>query len=106
MKMRRTEEIKVRLFPEELQELNRVVGRTVFSREQFVRQAILGITITEKPPAEYAEIVRELRRIGSNVNQLLVKARVLGFVEVPKLEETLSLIRRMDDTFTRSFAER
>ena len=90
----------------EFDRVTALAGKIALSREAFVREVLRGTTIAEKPPAEYAEIVRELRRIGSNVNQLLVKARVLGFVEVPKLEETLSLIRRMDDTFTRSFALR
>lgn len=91
---------------DEFDRVTALAGKTALSREAFVREVLRGTTVAEKPPAEYAEIVRELRRIGSNVNQLLVKARVLGFVEVPKLEETLSLIRRMDDTFTRSFALR
>ena len=92
--------------PEELKKVNQIVERTGMSREQFVRCAILGISVAEKPPAEYGEIVRELRRIGSNVNQLLIKARVLGFVEVPKLEETMDMICRMDDVFTKAFARR
>ena len=94
------------MLPEELKEVNRSVERTGMSREKFVRHAILGISVAEKPPAEYGEIVRELRRIGNNVNQLLVKARVLGFVEIPKLEEALVLLRRMDDTFTKAFTGR
>lgn len=96
----------IRLTEEEFDRVTALANATALSREAFVRRVLQGAAITEKPPAEYGEIVRELRRIGSDVNQLLVKARLLGFVEFPKLEETLVLLRRMDDTFTKVFAER
>ncbi len=35
----------------------------------------------ERPPAEYGDISRELRRIGSNVHQILLKSQTLGFVD-------------------------
>ena len=91
---------------DEFDRVTALAGKTALSREAFVREVLRGTTVAEKPPAEYVEIVRELRRIGSNVNQLLVKARVLGFVEAPKLEETMEMIYRMDDVFTRAFARR
>ena len=91
---------------EDFERITALANATVLSREAFVREVLRGASIMEKPPAEYGEIVRELRRIGSNINQLLVKARTLGFVEVPKLEETMDMIYRMDDVFTKSFARR
>ena len=33
------------------------------------------------PPAEYGQIVRELRAIGSNVHQLLLKAIQIKFID-------------------------
>lgn len=91
---------------EDFERITALANATVLSREAFVREVLRGASIMEKPPAEYGEIVRELRRIGSNVNQLLIKARVLGFIEAPKLEETMEMIYRMDDVFTRAFVRR
>ena len=91
---------------EEFDRVTALANATALSREAFVREILRGATVTEMPPAEYGEMVRELRRIGSNVNQLLVKARALGFVESSKLEETLVLLRRMDDAFTKACAGR
>ena len=36
------------------------------------------------PPAEYGQIVRELRAIGSNVHQLLLKAIQIKFIDEVK----------------------
>ena len=88
------------------EEYNRVTAlaqATVFSREEFIRQALRGTTIRASPPAEYVEILREMRRMGNNVHQLLIKARTLEFVDEIMLQETVDMIRHMDRVFTEAF---
>ena len=102
--MQRMKEIKVRFTDDELDRLNSlVVASNAKSREDFVRLALTGAVIRERPPAEYGQIVRELRRIGSNIDQILVKARTLGFVDEPMLVSASRDIRRMDAVFTDVF---
>lgn len=106
MPMKREREIKVRFTDDELDRLNSLVcASTAKSREEFIRLALTDVVIRERPPAEYGQIVRELRRIGSNIDQLLVKARTLGFVDEPMLVEASRDIRRMDTTFTEAFSK-
>ena len=76
---------------------------TVLSREEFIREALRGTTIRQRPPAEYGEILREMRRMGNNVHQLLIKARTLDYVDEIMLQETIDMIRHMDRVFTESF---
>ena len=101
--MRKTKEIKVRMSEDEFDRVTALAQATVLSREAFIREALRGTTIHERPPAEYGEIVRELRRIGSNVQQLLIKARTLEFVDEIMVQETIDTIRHMDRVFTNSF---
>ena len=101
--MRKTKEIKVRMTENEFDRVTAVAQATVLSREAFIREALRGTTIHERPPAEYGEIVRELRRIGSNVQQLLIKARTLEFVDEIILQEIVDAIRHMDRVFTDAF---
>ena len=103
--MKRTKEIKVRFTDDEWVRLNSLVNASnVKSREEFIRLALTDIVIREKPPAEYGQIVRELRRIGSNIDQILVKARTLGFVDEPLLVSAARDVRRMDAIFTDAFS--
>ena len=102
--MRRTKEIKVRMTEEEYDRVTALAQATVFSREEFIRQALRGTTIRASPPAEYVEILREMRRMGNNVHQLLIKARTLEFVDEIMLQETVDMIRHMDRVFTGSFS--
>ena len=93
----------IRLDKDEFERITALAQATVLSREEFIRKALRGTTIRQRPPAEYGEIVRELRRIGSNVHQLLIKARTLDYVDEIMLQETVDVIRHMDRVFTVSF---
>ena len=95
--------ILLRLSPEEYERITQLANKSVFSREEFIREALRGTTIRASPPAEYGQILRELRRIGSNVHQLLLKARSLGFVDEIMLQESREDIRHMDRIFLESF---
>ena len=88
---------------EEFERVTELAHATVFSREEFIREALRGTTIRQRPPAEYGEIVRELRRMGNNVHQLLIKARTLDYVDEIMLQETIDMIRHMDRVFTEAF---
>ena len=88
---------------EEFDRVTALAQATVFSREEFIRQALRGTTIRASPPAEYVEILREMRRMGNNVHQLLIKARTLEFVDEIMLQETVDMIRHMDRLFTEAF---
>ena len=101
--MRRTKEIKDRMTDEEFDRVTALAQATVLSREAFIREALRGTTIRASPPVEYVEILREMRRMGNNVHQLLIKARTLEFVDEIMLQETVDMIRHMDRVFTRSF---
>ncbi|MBQ7336263.1 MAG: hypothetical protein IJW92_07320 [Clostridia bacterium] len=83
--------------------MTKLAQATVLSREEFIREALRGTTIRERPPAEYGEILHELRRIGSNVHQLLLKARTLDYVDEIMLQDSLDAIRHMGRVFLESF---
>ena len=93
----------IRLDKDEFERITALAQATVLSREEFIRQALRGTTIRQRPPAEYGEIVRELRRIGSNIHQLLIKARTLDYVDEIMLQETADMIWHMDRVFTGAF---
>ena len=88
---------------EEFDRVTALAQATVLSREAFIREALRGTTLRERPPAEYGEILRELRGMGNNVHQLLLKARTLDYVDEIMLQETIDMIRHMDRVFMDSF---
>ena len=65
------------------------VKRTSLSREGFIRNMLAGVQIKERPPADVPYLLREIKRIGNNINQILRIANANGFVDVPRLRSAL-----------------
>ena len=95
--------ILLRLDPNEYERISQLAKKSVFSREEFIRQILQGATIVERPPAEYGEIIRQLRGIANEIHHILSRLRMLGFADEPMMSEALNRIRCMDRVFTKSF---
>ncbi|MBE6716225.1 MAG: plasmid mobilization relaxosome protein MobC [Ruminococcaceae bacterium] len=46
-----------------------------------IRALILGKRLVEAPPVDYKQFIIELRRVGTNLNQLTAKANAIGFID-------------------------
>ncbi len=78
---RREKSFIVRLTEKELDKLDRDVAKTGMSRESYVRALIAGNTPKELPPLEVFDVLRMLRQINNNINQIAAKANSIGFVD-------------------------
>ena len=79
----RTIEIKVRLNQKEATILNERVKKSCLSREAYLRQLINGLVPQDAPPPDYYAIMKELYKIGNNLNQIARKAQSLNMIDVP-----------------------
>ena len=91
----RTVEIKVRLSQNEADALNKRVEKSRLSREAYIRQLIAGYVPREAPPPDYYAMMRELYRIGTNLNQIAVKAHILSVMDAQRYD---SEVRKLEDT--------
>lgn len=103
---KRNNQITLWLNDDELNKLNRIVEKLPYSRQRYIREAILGGDIYVSPPAEYGEIVRALRIIGSNVHQLLLKAIQIKFIDEVMVSDLYNIVLDMDDKFTSAFTSK
>lgn len=55
----------------------------------YLRDLIMRVRPMQLPPMEYGEILRELRALGANMNQIAAKAHSLGFIDEPKYRENV-----------------
>lgn len=84
---KRNVQILFRLNEEEAERFNRLVEKTGYSREAFLRAMILGYRLSEKPNDEFYKKMRELSAIGSRVNQIAIKANALDFIDASMLRD-------------------
>lgn len=80
----------------EFEDLDKQVKRTRLSREQFCRNAIQGVTIREKPPADVPRLIQEIRRVGSNISQILMLANSQGLLNIPDLHKAILDLREVE----------
>lgn len=85
----RSKSMVLRFTPEEMEALDQKVAKSQWNREQFCRMALEGVKLKEAPPADYYKLIMEVRKVGTNINQILNKANTLGFLDMPMLQKAL-----------------
>lgn len=87
----RKRNIDIHLFlnEEEFYLLNELSVKTNFSKSQVLRFLLSTSNLIEAPSIEYKVLIRELRAIGNNINQLIVIARSNGILNVSGLKKHL-----------------
>ena len=100
---KRNNQINVRLNDSELQKLNKKVLKSGMSREKFLRNLLAGAEIKPAPPVDFTNLIREVRRLGSNVDRLLHYANGKGYVSKRELTETLTELDNLEKTMWLAF---
>jgi hypothetical protein len=78
----------------EAERLNRLVKRSGLPREVYLRRLINGLIPTDAPPPDYFAMMKELRYIGINLNQIAQKAHILNVLDVKRYEENAALLKK------------
>ena len=67
---RKTRKVEVRLSVSEHNSLMEKVNRSGLSASAFIRLAVAGVPIHEAPSVDVPQLIREVRRVGNNINQI------------------------------------
>lgn len=88
----------------ELESLTKKVRKSGLSREGYCRRILNGSEVKENPPADVPILIREVRRVGYNIDQILKLANAKGLLDVPRLRKALDDNRAVEkliaDTYT------
>ena len=102
-KRKREIDFHVYLSEEENQILENLCKRLRVNRSVLIRALILGKRLVEAPPVDYKQFIIELRRVGTNLNQLTAKANSIGFIDRAECREVLSDIRSLESDIAKYF---
>lgn len=87
--MKRTCGMVLRFTKSEMDTLTKKARKANMSRESFCRRVLSGVEVKEGPNADVAALIWEIRRSGSNINQILKIANARGLLDVPLLRKAL-----------------
>ena len=88
--MNRNCRFEVRLTNEEFRDLERKARKAKLNKATLARRAISGLEVKEAPPVDVPLLIREVRRVGYNIDQLLKRANSQGFIDAPLLRNALN----------------
>ena len=96
--------VEVCFTKDELSDLTKKARKAHLSIGGFIRRAVRNIEIKENPPADVPMLIREVRRVGYNIDQLLLIARAKNWLSAKELEKALESNRAAEkliaDTYT------
>lgn len=85
----RNHRVEIYFTKNELETLTKKVSRSGLSREGFCRRVLNGTEVKEAPPTDVPVLIREVRRVGNTLNQIMKRANALGLMDVPQLRKAL-----------------
>ena len=88
----------------EYADLQNKVCKTSLTASEFIRRSVKGASIKEAPPADVPYLLREFKRIGNNINQILLIAHTNGFLDTPRLRSALDELKEADRLVFRTYA--
>lgn len=102
----RTSEVKIRMFPEEMEILEYKVKLAGKSKSDFIRDLILYSEVKNQPllnDEQFRKLLYETNRIGNNINQIAYNSNLkksTGKEEIEGLrEQYYNLLSLYEDTF-------
>lgn len=81
--------ILFRLNRKEAESLDKKVKKSGLNREAYLRQVINGVVPRDAPPPDYYSMMRELHKIGNNLNQIAQKAHTLNVIDVQRYDQDM-----------------
>ena len=95
---------ELRLSRNELSDLTRKARKARLTNAGFIRRAIRDQEVKEAPPVDVPILIREVRRVGYNIDQVLKIARAQDLVDVPQLRKALEENRALVKQITTIYA--
>ena len=101
--MKRTLEMKIRFTKAELDALTKKSRKAGLSREGYCRRILNCSEVKENPPADVPMLIREVRRVGYNIDQILKRANTIGLLDVPQLRKALDDNRAVEKLIVETY---
>ncbi len=94
---------EVRFTKDELSDLTKRARKARLSNGAFIRRAVSDLEVKEAPPADVPTLIREVRRVGHNIDQILKIANSQGLIDIPQLHKALEDNRAVEKVIVKAY---
>ena len=94
----KTVSILFRVTPKECEAIQRKAKKSGLSMSEFIRRSLNGQKIATAPPVDFYTLLWQIKRIGSNLDQLLRKLNTFGIaysLDLERCEEDIKDMKRL-----------
>ena len=70
------------------------VRKSGLSKEAYIRYLISGYIPMEKPSQDFFDMIDQLRRIGNNINQLVMIANKTGSIDIARYKSDIAELNK------------
>ena len=94
----KTVSILLRVTPKECEAIKSKAKKSGLSMSEFIRRSLNGQKITTAPPVDFYTLLWQIKRIGSNLDQLLRKLNTFGIaynLDLERCEEDIKDMKRL-----------
>ena len=79
--------------------------KTGLTENEYIRTLINGYKPKEMPTEEIFELLKQLRGIGTNLNQIAKKANALNFIDVPSYKNNCKKLNDFMEKFQKELLD-
>ena len=91
--LKRDKEIMIWLTENELEKVKKNARRSGLSQQAYLRAAINGMQLKEQPSIDFMAVLKQLRQINNNMNQIALKANAIGFIDAFAYQENVDRLQ-------------
>ena len=94
----KTVSILFRVTPKECEAIKSKAKKSGLSMSEFIRRSLNGQKITTAPPVDFYTLLWQIKRIGSNLDQLLRKLNTFGIaysLDLERCEDDIKDMKRL-----------
>lgn len=96
-------QVHFRVTPSEYESIKVNIGKSGLRLSEYARRILSGEVVVAAPPVDLNVLIREIKRVGSNLHQVLHKLNALGIAHGPELDQCASEISEVLNLIYRTY---
>ena len=92
----RTRRCEIRFTESEYRNLTAKAEKAGISVSSLIRKSVDDCEVKTAPPADLHKLIWEIRRVGNNIDQILMIANARGLLDVPQLRKAMADLRETE----------